>query len=98
MTSATSPLRIAIYTRISADQDGRAIGVTDQAKLCRGLISDRFPGAQIIEPSCTCARCREIQVPADVYCDNDLSASGKVERPHYDQLVRDIKTGTVDAV
>lgn len=91
-------LRIAIYARISKDDKGYAIGVTDQVKQCRDLAAERFPDAVITGPACQCRKCREIDVPPDVYCDNDLSASGKVARPHYDRLVADIRAGLVDAV
>lgn len=91
-------LRIAIYTRISKDDKSYAIGVTEQARLCRGLIAERFPEAVITGPACLCRRCVAIGTPADVYCDNDLSASGEKERPHYLRLVADINAGLIDAV
>ena len=70
---------IAIYTRISKDDKGYAIGVADQAQQCRALIASRFPAAQTTGPGCRCAECARIDVPPDVYCDNDITASGKVD-------------------
>ena len=98
MTSQKSPLRVAIYARISADTSGEAIGVTDQARLCRELIAERFPEAEISGPGCRCRDCTRFGVAADIYCDNDISASGKKQRPHYEQLTASIKAGRIDAV
>lgn len=90
---------IGIYARISRDPSGKAIGVLDQAKQCREKIAREFPGAAIITPACTCARCVRDGVPPDVYCDNDLGAGKEhIRRPHYDRLVDDIKNGIIDAL
>lgn len=91
-------LRIAIYVRISKDDQGYALGVADQAKRCRELIAQRFPGAKITGLGCECADCREYGVPPDVYCDNDITASGKEERPHYGRLLAGIEAGSIDLV
>ncbi len=90
--------RIAIYTRISQDQGGYALGVTDQAKSCRELIERLYPRAQVTGPGCKCKDCTKAGTPPDVYCDNDISASGKKKRPHYERLLDDIRAGRIDAV
>ncbi len=93
-------MRIAVYTRISKDDRelDPGVGVRDQARQCRELITRRFPAAEIITPDCQCPECVKIGTPSDVYCDNDISASGKVRRPHYERLLADIRDGRVDAV
>jgi DNA invertase Pin-like site-specific DNA recombinase len=94
------PARIAIYTRISKDDRDLdpGVGVRDQARQCRELVAKRFPAAQITGPGCQCDVCEAIGVPGDVYCDNDISASGKKRRPHYERLLADILARQIDAV
>ncbi len=97
MTSQdTLPKRAAIYARISKDAQGYAIGVHDQAKRCRELAAQR--GWTVTGPGCDCKDCQRFGVPADVYCDNDITASGKRKRPHYLRLLADIGAGRVDVV
>lgn len=96
MTSANGDGPVAIYARISADPQGRAIGVTDQAQQSRAFIEEH--GWQTARPGCDCRSCERFTVPADVYCDNDITASGKKKRPHYERLLADIKAGRVHAV
>lgn len=96
MTSANGDGPVAIYARISADPQGRAIGVTDQADQSRSFIEQH--GWEIAGPDCGCRSCERFSVPADVYCDNDITASGKKKRPHYERLLADIKAGRVRAV
>lgn len=93
-------MRIAVYTRISRDDRelDPGVGVRDQERQCRELIGRRFPDAEIIEPDCQCAECVKIGVSPGVYCDNDISASGKKRRPHYERLLDDIRLGRVDAI
>src|SRR5580704_5677342 len=91
-------IRIAIYCRISRDEQGYAVGVHDQAKRCRELIAERWPGAVIIVLGCSCRECLRFGVPPDVYCDNDITAEGKRRRPHYERLLADIEAGRVDIV
>ena len=98
MTSENTVRHAAIYARISNDPQGRAIGVHDQAKQCRQLIAQRFPGAEITGMNCDCGDCQRFGVPADVYCDNDITAEGKRRRPHYEQLLADIGAGHIDVV
>lgn len=98
MTSKNAPERIAIYARISRDESGYAVGVADQSVRCREMAARQWPGAQIAAPGCTCGDCERYQVPADVYCDNDITASGKKDRPHYRRLLADIAAGKVDLV
>src|SRR5215469_10076391 len=88
--------RAAIYARISADPFGHAVGVTDQATQCRQL-ADRHSWV-VTGPACTCDDCKKYDVPPDVYCDNDITASGKKVRPHYERLLADIRSGRVDRV
>jgi site-specific DNA recombinase len=90
--------RAAIYTRISADPQGRAVGVHDQARQCRELIAQRWPAAHITGLGCHCRECTQFGVPGDVYCDNDITASGKRRRPHYERLLEDIAAGRIDVV
>jgi DNA invertase Pin-like site-specific DNA recombinase len=96
LTSENGIKRAAIYARISNDPEGKAIGVTDQAKRCRELADLR--GWQIAGPGCDCGDCAKFRVPADVYCDNDITASGKKRRPHYERLLADIEAGRFDVV
>jgi site-specific DNA recombinase len=96
VTSQNGTRRAAIYARISNDPEGKAIGVTDQAKRCRELTAQR--GWEVTGPGCDCRECEKFSVPADVYCDNDITASGKKRRPHYEQLLADIEAGRVDVV
>lgn len=98
MTSKDTPRRVAIYARISKDDQGYATGVHDQAKQCRALAAQRWPGAAVAGPGCDCRECARFSVPPDVYCDNDITAEGKRRRPHYERLLADIKAGRVDAV
>lgn len=74
--------RAAIYSRISKDRDGRALGVGRQEAACREL-------AQSLGYEVTHA-----------LVDNDISASFATSkrRPGYDELVRLIEGGEVDAV
>lgn len=74
--------RAAIYSRISKDRDGRALGVGRQEGACRDLA--RELGYEV----------------AHALVDNDISASFATSRsrPGYDELVRLIKGGEVDAV
>jgi DNA invertase Pin-like site-specific DNA recombinase len=96
MTSTNGSGPVAIYARISADPQGRAIGVTDQADQSRAFIAQH--GWEIAGPGCKCRSCERFSVPADVYCDNDITASGKKKRPHYERLLADIEAGRVHAV
>jgi site-specific DNA recombinase len=96
MTSENGARRAAIYARISNDPGGKALGVHDQAKQSRALAAGR--GWDVTGPGCDCRDCARFRVPADVYCDNDITASGKRKRPHYERLLDDIKSGRVDVV
>jgi DNA invertase Pin-like site-specific DNA recombinase len=96
MTSDNGSKPAAIYARISADPQGRAVGVTDQAAQGRTFAADH--GWDITGPGCGCKDCKKFRIPADVYCDNDTTASGKKRRPHYERLLADIGAGRVGAV
>lgn len=98
MTSSKTPEHPAIYGRISADPEGYAVGVLDQADQGRGFITRHWPDAEITGPGCDCRDCKKFSVPPDVYCDNDITASGKKHRPHYERLLADIEAGRIDAV
>jgi DNA invertase Pin-like site-specific DNA recombinase len=97
LASENTPQRAAIYARISADPDGNAVGVTDQAVQCRQFIAERKRWT-VTGPACQCKACKRFEIPPDVYCDNDISASGKKDRPHYQRLLDDISAGRVDVV
>jgi DNA invertase Pin-like site-specific DNA recombinase len=77
-----SPLRIAIYVRISKDDVQTMAGVQRQEKLCRELIAMRYPGEHTIE----------------VYCDNNISAWSGARRPAYERLMADMAAGRLDVV
>jgi DNA invertase Pin-like site-specific DNA recombinase len=96
MTSTDTPKRAAIYARISKDDAGYAVGVHDQARQCRALVADK--GWTVTGPQCGCAECERFKIPADIYCDNDVTAEGKRRRPHYDRLLEDVAAGRVDVV
>jgi DNA invertase Pin-like site-specific DNA recombinase len=96
LTSANTTPRAAIYARISKDDQGYAVGVADQAKQCRALAASR--GWEVTGPGCECDGCKRFEIPGDVYCDNDVTASGKRRRPHYERLLADIEAGLVDVV
>lgn len=70
----------AIYTRISNDQEGKALGVERQRKDCLKL-AETFG-------------CED----PELYEDNDITASGKKERPQWERLLADIESGRVDRV
>lgn len=74
--------RAAIYSRISKDRDGRALGVGRQEVASRELAKSL--GYEV----------------AHALVDNDISASFATSkrRPGYDELVRLIEAGEVDAV
>ena len=91
-------MRIAIYCRISKDDKGYALGVHDQVKQARELIGQRWPDAEIVVVGCECRDCGKFGVPADVYCDNDITAAGKRRRPHYERLLADMDAGRIDVV
>lgn len=98
MASNRTVQHAAIYARISKDPQGYAVGVHDQYKRCRELIAQRWPSAEITGIDCGCNECQQFEVPPDVYCDNDITASGKKRRPHYERLLADIEAGRVDVV
>jgi site-specific DNA recombinase len=85
VTSADiTPVRCAIYVRISKDDEGKegaGLGVQRQEDDCRELASRL--SWDVIEP---------------VYSDNDISAFGGKKRPGYLALLDDIRSGAVDAV
>jgi site-specific DNA recombinase len=43
-------------------------------------------------------RAKGLPREVDVYEDNDTSASGRVERPHYQRMLRDVESGRIDCV
>src|ERR1017187_66323 len=97
MTSDSIPgTRAGIYARISKDDQGYALGVTDQSGLSHDLTAQR--GWTPVGPACGCEDCIRFKVPADVYCDNDITASGTKRRPHYERLLADIAAGRIDFV
>lgn len=77
---STTPVRAALYVRISKDTAGQSLGVQRQETECRELIA------------------RQGWTVADVYVDNDLSASTGKPRPSYLRMLEDIKAGGVNAV
>lgn len=74
--------RAAIYTRISADSEGRKQGVKDQEKDCRQLCAEK--GWQPIEPA--------------YVDNSKTAADPTKPRPEYDRLMSDIRAGKVDVV
>ena len=75
-----SPVRAALYLRISEDKTGEEAGVSRQ----------REDGRELIE--------RRRWTLAGEFVDNDTSASGKVARPRFLELLAAIERGEIDAV
>lgn len=75
--------RAGIYCRISHDPSLRALGVARQEEDCRRLCEQS--GWEVVEP---------------IYVDNDRSASSKskVQRPEFDRLLADVRSGLVQVV
>ncbi|SNS11368.1 Site-specific DNA recombinase [Actinomadura meyerae] len=75
-------VRAAIYARISKDRDGEALGVERQEADCRELAARL--GWDVVA----------------VFVDNDISAStrSKKPRPQYEEMLRAVKAGRIDAV
>jgi site-specific DNA recombinase len=93
--ATTDPVRAAVYTRISSDDDTRTkgMGVARQEEACRALVASR--GWEV----------------AEVYVDNNLSASKQTKdrrsmdmayirgaRPAFDRLLEDLESGLIDRV
>ena len=75
-------LRVAIYCRISADDEKEGKGVARQLDDALRLQRDRYPNAASVER----------------YIDNDISAMGSKEREHFERLLRDMAAGRLDVV
>ncbi len=72
----------AIYTRISSDAEGRELGVDRQEHDCRAL-AERH-GWTVGQNA--------------VYQDNDISAASGKRRPRWEDLLKDLEDGRVQAV
>lgn len=75
-----TPLRAAIYCRLSQDRSGEQLGVTRQLEDCEQLVSSM--GWTV----------------AEVFTDNDVSASTGKARPAYRRMLTAIEGGQVDAL
>lgn len=82
VSADTPPLLCGIYCRISADREGRELGVARQEEDARVVAERR--GA----------------VVADVYIDNDISAStrSRKARPGYKRMLADAEAGKIDVI
>ncbi len=78
----SKPLRAAVYVRISADSEGKGLGVKRQEQDCRTVCERR--GWQVIEP-----------LYSD---NDKTAADPSKARPHYDRLIADMARGLVDVV
>jgi site-specific DNA recombinase len=75
-------IRTVGYVRISLDATGEGRGVARQQDDCEQLISRRS-GWELV---------------ADVFVENDLSASGRKRRPKFEAMLAMVEAGEVDAV
>ena len=75
-------MRAAIYTRISQDREGRALGVERQEEDCRAL-AERL-GATVARHYCD--------------NDISASTLSKKRRPEYERMISDVHSGAVDVV
>ena len=71
--------KVATYARISDDQKGERLGVTDQIEDCWARAGD--------EGWCVC------DPEADTYVDNDIGAYRKKKRPGYEALLEGLAAG-----
>jgi site-specific DNA recombinase len=76
------PLRAVIYARISADREGRELGVQRQEEDCRLLAAER--GWNVVD----------IYVDNDI----SASTRSKRPRPEYQRLLTDARAGKIDIV
>jgi len=76
--------RTAIYARISADPEGRALGIARQVEDCRALVADRLTGYEVVE----------------VFEENDVSAStnSRKPRPRYTDMLARAEAGEFGAI
>ncbi|MFI1966933.1 recombinase family protein [Streptomyces pathocidini] len=76
------PKRVGIYVRISRDRKGQELGIQRQEKACRELCEQRGWSVHKLYP------------------ENDTSASttSRKKRPQYTEMMRDAKTGVIDAI
>lgn len=76
--------RTAIYARISADPEGRALGIARQVEDCRALVADRLAGYEVVE----------------VFEENDVSAStnSRKPRPRYADMLARAEAGEIEAI
>jgi site-specific DNA recombinase len=82
LATATAPLRAAVYVRISEDTTDNGSAVERQTEDAREHVARR---------GWTVAR-------SHTYCDNDLSANGKVDRPRFRAMVQAVWRGEIDVI